>query len=168
MKRESKSLLWLGAGLATIFGIGLLIAVGEEQNLPQRYSAGALSAAENEFDFGTISMKEGRVKHRFEIINNSQTPVKIEKIYTSCMCTTASVINTAGKVLGKFGMPGHGFPLRANIEVAAQETVFIDAVFDPNAHGPAGVGLAERSIYLETNSAKVPKLELLFRALVTP
>ena len=45
--------------------------------------------------------------------------------------------------------------------------MMLEAVFDPAAHGPSGVGLAQRYVYLETNSAKSPKLEISFQAMVT-
>src|SRR3989338_3004739 len=75
---------------------------------------GFLAAEENFYDFGEILMRDGIVEHNFEIKNTSGAPVKIEKIYTSCMCTTA-IIEVDGKENGPFGMPGHSGALsRAN------------------------------------------------------
>ena len=45
----------------------------------------------NNYDFGTISMAEGKVKNAFKIINTSNEAVIINKMYTSCMCTTATL-----------------------------------------------------------------------------
>ncbi|MBI2003293.1 MAG: hypothetical protein HYS76_01805, partial [Candidatus Wildermuthbacteria bacterium] len=72
-----------------------------------------------------------------------------------------------GRRLGTFGMPGHGAST-ARVTVAAGETLTLRTVFDPAAHGPSGVGLAERGVYLETNSKETPKVEVLLRAQVTP
>ena len=46
------------------------------------------------------------------------------------------------------------------------EEMEIEVIFDPNAHGPAGVGLAERAVYLD-NDRGVP-FELTFSADVAP
>lgn len=130
-------------------------------------SASALTAPETSFDFATISMKNGKVSHRFEIKNNGADPINILKVATSCMCTTASVIDAAGNMRGTFGMPGHTSS-QTDIKMGPGETAFIEAVFDPAAHGPSGVGLAERSVFITTNSHSAPDLELRFRAIVTP
>ena len=130
-------------------------------------SASVLNSQETYFDFGSISMSDGIVSHIFEVRNEGKESVIIKKIYTSCMCTTVLITNDAGKQYGEFGMPGHGGPSQTNIEVKSSESIFVQAKFDPTAHGPSGVGFAERSIYLETNSQESPMVELKFTALVT-
>lgn len=169
MKKKTKNLISWGAGLAALAGIVALIAVsGGSDTKPTAYPAGVLAAVEDSFDFNTISMKDGIVSHKFEVKNDSTEPVKIGKVYTSCACTTAYLIDGLGEKYGKFGMPGHsGLRATADLEVQPGETIMVEAIFDPAFHGPAGVGLAKRSIYLETNSAKSPKLELSFQAMVT-
>lgn len=159
-----------------IFLLGLLLVAGGAITLVTTRGEGtkgdilspasALTTPEKSFDFATISMKNGKVTHRFEVKNTGSESVRILKVATSCMCTTATVIDSAGANRGTFGMPGHTSP-KTNIEVRPGESAFIDAVFDPAAHGPSGVGLADRSVYLETNSAATPQLELTFRAVVT-
>ena len=150
-------------------GVVVLIAVsGNNSNSnPATYSASILTAVENNFDFNTISMKDGDVSHVFEIKNDGTEPVEIKKVYTSCMCTTTYIINSSGKRYGKFGMPGHGLSSKTNIEVGPGESVVVEVIFDPQAHGLSGIGLNRRSVYLETNSAKSSKLELSFQATVT-
>jgi len=131
-------------------------------------SASILSALETNFDFGSIAMKDGKVAHKFPVKNSGAEPLVIEKVYTSCMCTVANIIDGKGKTYGAFGMPGHGGGIStADIEVGAGETVMVEAIFDPAAHGPSGVGLADRVVYLETNSTQSPKIELNFSATVT-
>ncbi|KKT83316.1 MAG: hypothetical protein UW81_C0021G0020, partial [Candidatus Giovannonibacteria bacterium GW2011_GWC2_44_9] len=41
-----------------------------------------------------------------------------------------------------------------------------EVVFDPAAHGPAGVGRIERAVYLENSASEA--LQLKFSATVTP
>lgn len=123
---------------------------------------------EQKFDFGTISMEKGKVSHTFEVKNSGSNTVTIEKVSTSCMCTSASITDNTGKTFGSFGMSGHGNgPSKVDILVNPNETVKVEAIFDPAAHGPSGVGSINRSIYLETNSTQSPKIELQLNAVVT-
>ncbi|MBI2453942.1 DUF1573 domain-containing protein [Candidatus Peregrinibacteria bacterium] len=125
-----------------------------------------VTAAETSFDFGKISMAKGKVNHEFSIKNSSPNPVTIQKLYSSCMCTTASLLRN-GKTTGPFGMPGHGGPIPTINEVLQPgEEASILAVFDPAAHGPAGVGPISRSVFAENNASGTLKLD--FQALVTP
>lgn len=127
---------------------------------------GALSAAESFYDLGTISMSAGKVSQTFKIVNNGGNPVQVKKIYTSCMCTTATLTTKEGKA-GPFGMPGHAAIPTISQVIAPGEEASVEAVFDPAAHGPQGVGRVRRSIYVETDTRKEP-LELTFEATVTP
>mgnify|MGYP001592941923 FL=1 len=130
-------------------------------------SNGIIITEEANYDFGVISMANGKVNHQFKIENTSNEKVIINKVYTSCMCTTASVFDEFGNKLGVFGMPGHDGSSKADIEISGRKTFIVEAVFDPAAHGPSGVGLAKRSIYIETNSEKMPELEFSIQAMVT-
>ncbi|MBI2454455.1 MAG: DUF1573 domain-containing protein [Parcubacteria group bacterium] len=132
-----------------------------------------LTTPENQYDFGTISMANGKVSKIFTITNSSAEPMQIEKIYTSCMCTEASLIlgspsANSGQTLrfGPFGMPGHGLVPKVNQALDAGESAEIEVVFDPNAHGPAGVGAIERIVFVEEKGRQ--PLELKIKAMVTP
>lgn len=171
MTALTKKIIAYLVGISLILSIGIWLTADKKADTgnsnSQNYSASLLKPVDKSFDFGTVTMEKGKVFHEFRLVNEGGEPVKIEKVYTSCMCTTAEIIDQAGKKRGLFGMPGHGLSSRANVEVNAGESVTIKAIFDPNAHGPSGVGLAQRSIFLETNSAKSPKVELKFSAVVT-
>ncbi len=109
----------------------------------------SLAAPEINYDFGTVSMAAGKVAHEFEIQNNSSSTLSLDKLYTSCMCTGAYFVS-AGDRIGPFGMPGHGFVPGLGQRMEAGEKAKIEVVFDPAAHGPAGVGPIVRGIYLES------------------
>jgi len=128
-------------------------------------SSGTLQSAEKSFRFGSISMGAGKVAHSYWIRNTGAAPVTISKLYTSCMCTTAALVK-AGKKSAPFGMPGHGVFPSLNEPMSPGEEAFVEVVFDPAAHGPAGIGPIERVVTIE-NSAGRP-LELAFNANVTP
>ncbi len=128
-------------------------------------STAALSADELNFDFGTISMAAGKVTHDYKIKNGGTDQAVISKMYTSCMCTTA-LLQIDDKKFGPFGMPGHGSVPSIGEKLPPGKEAVVSAVFDPAAHGPAGVGRIQRSIRLETDSGKF--LDLQFSAMVTP
>ncbi len=112
------------------------------------------------FDFGLVSMAKGKVNHSFTLKNSGDSKIKITKIYTSCMCTEATLVQGALRK-GPFGMPGHG-GLSSQIDevVDPGREITIDVVVDPAAHGPQGTGPAKKVVYIETDSAINPILEL--------
>jgi hypothetical protein len=160
-----RKVLWWTLTIVGVFAF--LIIIGRpDQSQSSQASGGKLTAAETAYDFGVISMKDGKVKHTYEIKNSSDKPLTITKLYTSCMCTTAEL--TAGsQKAGPFGMQGHGGGI-PNISVPLQpgETAQVEAVFDPAAHGSAGVGDIKRSVFV--SSGGNPNLELTFSAKVRP
>ena len=127
---------------------------------------GALIVLDHDnYDFGEVSMAKGNVLHSFKIKNTGEGIVTINKMYTSCMCTTAKLA-IAGKVWGPYGMPGHMSIPKIGEVLGPGEAAEIETIFDPAAHGPAGVGRIERQVTVE-NSAGAP-LELKFSAVVIP
>ena len=63
-------------------------------------------------------------------------------------------------------MPGHGFGPKIDETFLPGEEAVIEVIFDPSAHGPAGIGTVERAVYLENDSGLL--LELLIKAVVAP
>ena len=158
------------AGVVVLLAVGGLFFWGRaNQALSSSTPSGAasaLAAAEVSYDFGTISMKNGNVEKTFEITNPTDTNITLTSLTTSCMCTTAFIVKD-GTRRGPFGMPGHGGPVpRANEVVPAGGKLAIAVVYDPNAHGPAGVGPIDRFIYLLDDAGG--ELELEIKANVTP
>ncbi|HEY4515352.1 MAG TPA: DUF1573 domain-containing protein [Candidatus Paceibacterota bacterium] len=129
-------------------------------------SSGTLTASETLYDFGTISMKNGDVTNEFTVTNPTEQNIKIDTILTSCMCTRAYLVFPDGKTKGPFGMPGMGYVPPANETIEGGGTRVIRVVYDPNAHGPAGVGRIDRLVTLTDSSGNELKLEI--KALVTP
>lgn len=156
----------------TVIAILLGIFISQEKTTKPRpdsdrplAAAGALVSPDPFFDFGKISMAAGNVSHRFTIENTGGTAITLTKLYTSCMCTTATLITLAGKK-GPFGMPGHAAIPSITEIMAPEGRAQVEIVFDPKAHGPAGVGRIERVITVETKAGK--PLELGFVAMVRP
>ena len=128
--------------------------------------AGELTATENFYDFGSAKIDGGLISHEYAVENKTDKSVKINGVSTSCMCTSAEV-KIGDKTYGPFGMPGHGgSSAYANIAVNPGEKIIVKATFDPAAHGPAGIGMVERQIFIDTGAAK--PLILNFKVIVTP
>ena len=129
-------------------------------------TSGSLVASETQYDFGTISMKDGNVSTVFTVTNPTNKDVLLSRLVTSCMCTTAYIESADGEK-GPFGMPGHGGAVPpANQIIKAGTSVGIKVVYDPNAHGPAGVGTIDRVITLTDSEGAVVDLNI--HAVVRP
>jgi hypothetical protein len=124
-----------------------------------------IGITESRFNFNDVSIADGVIKHYFLIKNASAEPVVITKIYTSCMCTSAE-IKVGFDRKGPFGMPGHGFTPPVDLTVNPGEEGQLIVTFDPAAHGPAGVGKIERSIFIEAKN--YAPVEFRISANVTP
>ena len=129
-------------------------------------STGALRARETNFNFGSISMAAGKVTHLYRFRNSGAEPIVLGKMYTSCMCTTAALVKSSGRKFAPVGMPGHTPIPALNETLQPNEEAMVEVVFDPAAHGPAGIGPIDRVVTIE-HSAGQP-LELAFAANVTP
>jgi len=172
-KRKILYALVAGSAIVIVFGV----FSSQKKPLPPRFgyegqpTAGQLSGAKvlvtnaSYFDFGRIPMSGGKVSHSYSIRNSGNAPLTITKIYTSCMCTDATLITRQGEQ-GPFGMPGHGSIPTLAERLAPGETARVKVVFDPSAHGPAGIGLNERSVTIRNDAGR--SLELSFTAMVRP
>ena len=139
-------------GVSLFYGEGLIAPISEKEK-------GFLTAEEMAFDFGMVPMYGGKVKHSFTLKNKGQGSVKISKIYTSCMCTEATLVSGKSKK-GPFGMPGHGGLITfANQEIGAGEEAIMEVEVDPAAHGPQGAGPAKKVVYIETDDSQ--KIQLM-------
>lgn len=125
-----------------------------------------LDFSEKLYDFGTISMKNGLVAKDFTVTNNTDKDIVIPSLVTSCMCTKAYFVKPDGSTKGPFGMPSMGFVPPLNEIIKVGESRIVRAVYDPNAHGPAGVGPIDRFLIL--TDAAGGKLQLEIKAMVTP
>lgn len=152
---------------AVLVAAGLWYAKGVSLRPEEKSAAGVgfIKADETSFDFGEISMARGIVSREFKIRNSSESPAEIKSIYTSCMCTNAT-LNLGGRKFGPYGMPGHGFVPRVMQTIGAGEEASLLVEFDPAAHGPAGVGPISRIIAVESSGDA--RLELSISALVRP
>ena len=120
----------------------------------------------NTFSFGTISMKDGTVETFYELTNTGNEDIFVQELFTSCMCTKAQLILADDTQTGLYGMKGHGGQndFYVGKTIKSGETVKVKAIFDPNAHGPQGVGTIKRNITLSTNLKDNPNIQFSFDA----
>lgn len=120
----------------------------------------ALASLRPVYDFGSISMAAGTVRHTYAVSNTGDAPVTIVGVQTSCMCTGATVVNGNDRI-GPFGMAGHGRMPTIRETVAPGAMIQVEVTFDPAAHGPAGVGRTERVVTLATDRGAPLELGLI-------
>lgn len=87
------------------------------------------------FDFGNVSQAGGTVTTLFEIKNQGQSDLIIDKLETSCGCTSASII-FQGKEGPRFTMSGRTNKNAEDwrITISAGKTAQLKVYYDPNFH----------------------------------
>jgi hypothetical protein len=118
-----------------------------------------LVVASDEVNLGTASMADGPVSAEFVVTNSGQADLTINNLSTSCMCTTAA-LETAGGLGPTFGAHADENPVGWSAMLAPGEQATLIVTFDPNAHGPDGVGPFRRVITLSSDDPLQPDLEV--------
>lgn len=153
----------------TVVGFGVLLFLNQPTEHEQMQGTSAehnvLSSDQQSYDFGTISMKDGKVKTTFKVKNPTAEALTLSKLYTTCMCTDAKLV-VNGSTEGPFGMPGHGSIPTFEQKLEPNQEADIEVEYDPNAHGPSGVGRIERSVIVEGQGGKLATFNII--ANVTP
>ena len=153
MAKDTKILI---AGLGVMFILLFVLAfwlVGRaqkpaEEGLSANSQIAGLVANPEFFDLGQVPINGGIVTKEYEVKNATDKKMKLRKIATSCMCTTAS-IKIGEKETKYFGMEMHTDKNPVlNMEVNSGEIARVTVKFDPAAHGPEGVGPFDRIVWL--------------------
>jgi hypothetical protein len=144
--------------VAVLIGGGLVVFSGNQEKIEKVQSLSTLSSNKEIYDFGEIDIFGGTVETEFALTNEGSEDVVITSGTTSCGCTNAEIGGIA------FGMHQN---MSREFTIPAGETKNLKVIYDPMAHGPSGVGLAQRSVFLETNSSATPELEVRIKAMVT-
>lgn len=112
-------ILWSLAGLMVVLVVGsyfwsLRIGVDQVSGFKEKIIDGPhILLPVKEYDFGDIKQSGPMAKRSFEVINNGTEDVNIEKVVTSCSCTTAKVSKNILRV---------------------GESAILTVTFDPNYH----------------------------------
>ncbi len=104
------------------------------------------------YDFGDVSQAKGVTETLFQVENTGKTDLVINKIETSCGCTSASIVYQ-GKEGPVFSMPGHGINEKVGdwqVAIAPNEIAQLKVYYDPNMHGDFQ-GAVIREIHVFSN-----------------
>lgn len=110
-----------------------------------------IEISEVERDLGTISQSKGDVSTDFEFKNTGKSDLVINKLSSSCGCTSASIVYK-DSVGPTFTMAGHGKENPTDWEVAIKpgDSATLRVFYDPNAHGDF-VGAVTRTVSILSN-----------------
>lgn len=110
-----------------------------------------------------IDMADGKVEAQFTIESTGNHPLKLYDVKTSCMCTEAQLISD-NQTSPTFDMHSKSNYV---LELAKGKSAQLKVVFDPEYHGPSGVGPITRQVEVSTNDQDNSKLTFLLTATVT-
>lgn len=160
MKQDTKVILGiiLATAVVIVGGIFLLTVTLREETLGE---VAGVEANPSFYDLGEVAINAGVVTREYAVKNATERSLKLKKIATSCMCTTAQVL-LGEKATAFFGMehPTDKNP-PVNLELASGEAARVVVNFDPAAHGPEGLGPFERVVWLTfSDPAGIKELKL--------
>ena len=151
------------AGVLVAGGLLAIIVVAGGSGAANTVGKAKMVLETTSFDFGDVSMANGKVTKTINVKNEGDADLEISKLFTSCMCTTAQIVHPDGSKSGLKGMIGHGGGSSSLSEtIPAGETAVLLVNFDPNAHGPAATGPITRTVTMRTNSQSQPEIRLTF------
>jgi hypothetical protein len=156
MKMNDNKFVGLIIGGTLLIIAGGAIAAARLKASPEIILSAEAQAAveETSFDWGQVPINGGDVVKTFAITNEGKQPLKLYNIQTSCICTTAQLI-LGQKKSARFGMHQ---PSSAVFEVEPGQTANLEVVFDPDFHGPGGLGPISRQVSVETNDQEQSKI----------
>ena len=106
-----------------------------------------------DYDFGDVSQDGGVVTAFFELNNDGKNDLIINKLETSCGCTSASIVYN-GEEGPVFSMPGHGInedvPADWQVTIKEGEKAQVKVYYDPDVH-PGFRGTAIREVHIFSN-----------------
>lgn len=154
MSRETKIIILAFVIVAALAVGGAFLLSGKSGETPGQSESLVLNieATPGFYELGEVPINGGIVTKEYEVKNTTDKSIKLSRIATSCMCTTASV-KIGDKETRFFGMEGHSGDKNppVNLELKNGETAKIAVKFDPAAHGPQGVGPFDRIVWLYFN-----------------
>jgi hypothetical protein len=140
------------------FGLERLADESERSALREKLLANApkdapkVMVSEVKRDLGTVSLKSGAVTTEFTIKNEGKSDLVIDKLSSSCGCTSASIVYQ-GKEGPRFYMAGHGQDAPDpswKISIAPGDEANVKVYYDPTVH-PDLTGAVTREVSVHSN-----------------
>ena len=138
-------------------GIYLFAKTPSRANLEKEAGA-KIGIDHREFSFGTVRLSSGIVVHRYPIKNIGTKDLKIANLASSCACTKV-YFKSSTQESPRASMKGMTRITDWVGILKPGESAEIIMEFDPNFHGPTGVGKITRSLSFETNDPQTPYAE---------
>jgi hypothetical protein len=114
-------------------------------------------------DFGAVKRMGGKVQTTFTLRNQGETALTIRRLWTSCPCTTATLV-VAQRKSPEFHMLDSHPDWSETLNSGEEATLLVS--FDPNYHGPGGVGLQQKLIRITSGGLQNPLAQLMLSATV--
>ena len=109
-----------------------------------------------DYDFGDVSVRGSVVMTSMTLKNEGGSDLVINKLDTSCACTTATV-KKGGKEGPVFGMSEHGFnPVGWSETLKAGESALLNIYYDAGVH-PESRGRTTMVVWVFSNDPKNPE-----------
>ncbi|MFH1840675.1 MAG: DUF1573 domain-containing protein [Candidatus Shapirobacteria bacterium] len=118
------------------------------------------------YDFGSVRLNSGLIVHRYVIRNLGKIDLKIANLASSCACIKV-YFKSANQESPRAGMKGMTKISEWIGVLQPEESGEVIIEFDPNFHGPQGVGKITRAVSFETNDPQNRYVELSFNGEVT-
>lgn len=140
------------------FGLERLADEAERGALREKLLANApkdapkITTADVKKDLGTVGLKKGTVTTEFTIKNEGKSDLVVDKLSSSCGCTSASLVYQ-GKEGPRFYMAGHGHESPdANWKavIAPGDEAQVKVYYDPTVH-PDLTGPVTREVSVHSN-----------------
>jgi len=140
------------------FGLERLADESERSALREKLLANApkdapkVTAPEIKRDLGTVSLKKGIVTTKFVIKNEGKSDLIVDKLSSSCGCTSASLVYQ-GKEGPRFYMAGHGHESpdpNWKVAIAPGGEAQVKVYYDPTVH-PDLTGAVTREVSIHSN-----------------
>ncbi len=110
-----------------------------------------LELSEDSHDLGSVKAGGDVISTDFEIKNSGASELIINKLDSSCGCTSATVIYR-GEEGPRFGMAGHGFdnPEDWSVAIAPGDSAILRVYYDPTMHADL-IGPVTRTVTVYSN-----------------
>lgn len=145
-----------------IFGLAIAFAgKGSQKAIVEKTLGAKIEIDHSSKELGNMEYDKGIVIHSFPVKNIGTKDLEIANMVTSCMCTNVYLKDKSGKS-AEFGMKGMTSPSDWKGIIKPGEKAEIVAAFDPQYHGPQGVGPISRTVSMETNDPDHPYVEFSF------
>lgn len=130
------------------YGLNSFVDKNKQSEVKEKLAASAptdrpiISLSPASYDFGDVSQQKGVAATFFELRNDGKKDLIIDRMDTSCGCTSASIVFDA-KEGPSFTMPGHGAqnPTDWKVTIPPGKTAQLKVYYDPYVHidfrGPA-------------------------------